>query len=221
VWWTCGRLFLFFDPSTGSAGTSCGSEVLWQDSQTRPRFLLPTANATDLYTLIVVDRDATSAVEPLRSPLRHFAACNVSGQSLLAPGLGPSDPVSNWFAYSGPRPPAGSGCHRYYGMAFRQNPSLPPPTLFVNASSPTDRLNWDFPTWAAEQGLEWVGGNYWTTQNADTRNVTGACNAGPQNGAGAAGVASAAALMAALGAALAAAGAGRREGKEEEEEDEE
>jgi hypothetical protein len=188
--WACGGGVLLAFPTQAGGGSGgptalvpCSGEVLWAQSQTRPTVYVPRANQSDLYTLLVLDRDAPSSWDPVRSPLRHMVVTNVSGTDLASPGgwtaSAPADGAL--FNFSGPRPPALSGCHRYYAVAFRQSPDVAP-YLAVNASNPSDRLNWDFVSWYASQRLERVGSSFWTTQNADTRNVTGPCQAGPQTG---------------------------------------
>lgn len=180
----CGGLIMsFFNSVTQQQDlTDCGKEILYNESQVRPTFIVPKPNLTDLYVIIIVDRDAPSASSPIRSPLRHYAAYNITGNQLLSPGLEPSTIVSTtWFNFSGPQPPAGSGCHRYYGMVYRQDPLtlLNEQSLLINTSDPTNRLNWNFVEWATEQNLTKVGVNYWSTQNMYTR-VAG-CDANPSN----------------------------------------
>jgi len=167
----CGGLFMSFYNFTTKQydSTDCGNEILYNESQIRPIFILPKPNLTDQYVIIIVDRDAPSASNPIRSPLRHFAAYNISGNQLLTPGLDSNTLISTWFNYSGPQPPAYSGCHRYYGMVYRQNPNIIP-ELYINFTDPTNRLNWNFVEWANNNSLEKIGVNYWTTQNMYTRN---------------------------------------------------
>lgn len=172
--WVCdGSPLLKF----GAESIKCGSEVLWYESQTRPTFWFYNADPGAFYTLIVVDRDATSAQDPSRSPLRHFATPHVPGALLATHGLTPDAALPEaWFNFSGPRPPPGTGCHRYYAIVYEEDPDVFP-TLYINASDPNNRLNWDFPTWAQNNSLTKVGVNFWATQAAETR--TGPCFPGP------------------------------------------
>ena len=173
--WNCsGSLAVSFG---GSVDVACGTEVL-QNVTTgagiAPTFQLNGAIPTSRYTVIVVDRDAPSQVDPSRSPIRHFATGDVLGASLAA-GWSNGATAALWTNYSGPMPPNGTLCHRYYAMAYLQaanvTPSLP---------ATTARFNWDFPTWASDPvngPLVKVAVNVWRTQNLAVR--TGACDATP------------------------------------------
>ena len=80
-----------------------------------------------------------------------------------------------WFNFSGPRPPVGSGCHRYYAMLYLQTPARTP-TLFINFSDPSNRLLWDFPSWASNNSLTKLGVSFWTTQAEADRAANGPCS---------------------------------------------
>ena len=143
---------------------TCGTEVLQGVTSIMPRLTLPSANLSSLYSVIVIDRDAPNASAPIRSPLRHMTLSNVSG-SLLYSGLdwatqASSPSIAVMFNYSGPQPPAGSLCHRYYVQVYMQTEGIYP-TL-----NTTSRYSWNFPAWAAQNNLTKVACNYWQTQNA-------------------------------------------------------
>jgi hypothetical protein len=163
----------------GGESVRCGSEVLLAQSQFRPTFLYYDADPEAFYTLIVVDRDATSAAAPTRSPLLHFATPHIPGSQLHGRGLGPDVLLpGSFFNFSGPHPPSGSGCHRYYAMLYLEDPSVYP-VLALNESYSSYRFNFDFQSWCASQNFQKVGVNLWVTQAADTRQQ--ACNAGPES----------------------------------------
>jgi len=166
--WVCdGGVAISFG---GAVTVACGTEVLQDASQAQPvlTFVNASAPADALYTIIIVDRDAPSEASPVRSPLRHYAAGNVPAAALAA-GSGAEE--SAWFNYSGPQPPAGSVCHRYYAMLYLQSPGVTP-----ELEDPTSRLQWDFPGWAANNSLAKVAVNYWRTQNLSAR--AGPCDGG-------------------------------------------
>jgi hypothetical protein len=177
----------------GPASVSCGTEVLWnsstsQGASSRPTIVFPPADPTLLYTLLVLDRDATSAALPVRSPLIHGAYVNVPGNMLQStPGFGPASSGSAvaLFGYSGPMPPSGTLCHRYYTFLYSQTAGQTPALNVTQVG----RFNFNFPEWANANGLTRVASNFWNTQNAGAR--TGPCDSAPsasptpqQNGAG-------------------------------------
>ena len=167
--WVCsvaGALTVQFS----SGPVVCGTEVLIADTATQPTIALPSANSAALYTVLVVDRDASSPWLPVNSPLRHMALSSVPG-ALLAAGISSAAAAgAPLFPYSGPRPPAGSACHRYYVQVYEQTPGVIPSIANIS-----NRLTWNFPEWARNESLTKVAVNVWRTQNAASR--TGPCNA--------------------------------------------
>lgn len=167
--WVCsvaGALTVQF--SSGSV--VCGTEVLIADTAVQPTIALPSADSAALYTVLVVDRDASSPWLPANSPLRHMALSSVPG-TLLAAGISSAAAAgAPLFPYSGPRPPAGSACHRYYVQVYEQTPGIVPSIANIS-----NRLTWNFPEWARNESLTKVAVNVWRTQNAASR--TGPCDA--------------------------------------------
>lgn len=156
--WICNGAL---DVAFGSQHVSCSSEVLQDVAQAQPTVTYTAVNFSLLYTLIIVDRDAPSMGSPTRSPLRHYAAGNIPA-AILSAGAGSTVPA--WFNYSGPQPPNGSLCHRYYVMLYAQAPGT-----FPTLVDPTSRYLWDFPVWAANNSLTKIAVNYWETQNLSAR----------------------------------------------------
>ena len=206
--WACsapggGEASVFLVFSNVATAVACGSEVLYADAQLAPAMSYADADPALRYTLLVLDRDAPNASVPLRSPLIHMALADVRGADLAPPSS--VTPVTAeltvLFNYSGPQPPANSGCHRYYIFLFEQTPGVSP-TLNVTQRG---RYTFDFPSWATSNSLTFLNvTNFFSTQNAATR--TGGCGAAPaQNGAPAAAAAAlpAAALLAAAVLSLA------------------
>lgn len=167
--WVCSDALL--SVVFGSQATSCATEVLQDIAQVQPivTYFNSSADPSSLYTLIIVDRDAPNSSVPVRSPLRHYAAGNIPA-SVLATGAGAA--VVAWFNYSGPQPPVGSLCHRYYVQLYVQTPGVTP-TL----ADPFSRYTWDFPAWATNNSLSKVAVSYWRTQNLGVR--TGPCDGTP------------------------------------------
>jgi hypothetical protein len=146
----------------GAQDVRCGDEVALSTSASMPTISIPgTALTGTNYTIIVVDRDATSAVAPTRSPLRHMTLEGVPRAALERGVARADDALAPVFPYSGPRPPAGTGCHRYYAMIYQQTDGVP-----VQPFNVSNRYTWDFPTWAGESSLTKVGVTFWRTGNA-------------------------------------------------------
>jgi phosphatidylethanolamine-binding protein (PEBP) family uncharacterized protein len=207
--WICGASLT----ATFSDGTlaACGAEVLQNVSSRMPTVSFAgaaTAPAGTLYTLLVVDRDAPNASVPIRAPLLHMALASIPAAALSA-GLGPAlaDGVVPLFAYSGPGPSAGSGCHRYYFQLYVQDATQAAPFLPANMS----RFAWDFVSWATSSNLTKVPSatTHWRTQNLNAR--VEPCEAAPAAAAGGSslalpvGLGLAAAAVAAAAAAIIAA----------------
>ena len=169
--WIC---FGSLDVAFGSQHVACSSEVFQNVAQAQPTVTYTAVNSSLLYTLIIVDRDAPSMGSPTRSPLRHYAAGNITA-AILSRGAGSA--VSAWFNYSGPQPPSGSLCHRYYVMLYAQTPGT-----FPTLVDPTSRYLWDFPAWAANNSLTKIAVNYWETQNLSAR--TAPCGGSGGGGSG-------------------------------------
>ena len=201
--WACApstALSVSFAASGGPPdAVGCGAEVLWLASQTQPALGYGGADALAAYTLLVLDRDAPNAAAPIRSPLIHMALADVNGAE-LASGRVTNASGRAMFPYSGPRPPAGSLCHRYYVFLYLQNPSVSP-ALNVSA---VGRYAFDFPTWAAQNSLTRIDAvAYFQTQNDTFR--TGPCGSPAQSAAPAPATLGAAFAAAAFAAALFAA----------------
>jgi len=101
------------------------------------------------------------------------------------------------FPYSGPRPPAGSLCHRYYLELYEQSDTI----VELNVSA-VGRFSFDFPTWAALNGLTRMADatTFFQTQNDTFR--TDACAGQPAQSGAPAGAAFGGASLAVLVVAL-------------------
>ena len=125
----------------------------------------------DLFTIVIVDRDAPNSTNPNVSPIKHMTIANVP-YALLKSGFNSTSSVPTaLFAYAKPGPPPSSGCHRYYALLYKQTPGVTP-----SMANPNDRRLWDFPTWAKNNSLIGpISINYWQTQNVNT--TSAACPA--------------------------------------------
>ena len=187
--WICGNpnerdaLVINFEFVTppGPSTIDCGTEVSQNStsayqSSSMPLISYPYADDTEIYTVLIVDRDASSAANPTRSPIIHMAIGGITGNTLRE-GFSPLtiNVSSNliFFPYSGPQPPPGSLCHRYYTILYRQDASFTPE---LNVSL-IGRFNFNFPAWALNQSLTRLALNYWKTQSNLSR--IGGCDALP------------------------------------------
>jgi phosphatidylethanolamine-binding protein (PEBP) family uncharacterized protein len=177
--WACGpnlpRTTAFFANTSREAG--CGNEILQGAAAAMPTITFADAAAPpgQLYTVLAIDRDAPNRAAG--APRRHGIFVSVPA-SALAAGLTPASlgaagtglrVISN---YTGPRPPAGSGCHRYYIFIFAQaagpEPSFDP--------TPENAGAWNFLAWADAAGLVNTNATtYWQTQAEAAR--AGFCGA--------------------------------------------
>jgi len=161
----------------------CGTEVFQNVSSayqadSMPTISYDTADVSTMYTVLIVDRDASSASNPTRSPIIHMALSDVSGD-VLQYGISPStisDTVLSFQPYTGPGPPPNSFCHRYYVMLYSQDRSVTPQ---LNVSA-VGRFNFDFPTWANANSLTKLAVNYFQTQSNLSR--TAGCGENPSPG---------------------------------------
>lgn len=198
--WACNGPAVGLQVAFGDLAVICSTEVLQDASQLQPviTYYNASADPATLYTVIIVDRDAPSASNPVRSPLRHYAAASIPS-TVLAAGAGPS--VTALFNYSGPQPPVGSLCHRYYVMLYSQAAGVVP-----ILADPTVRTLWDFPAWAANFSLTKIAVNYWETQNLSAR--TAPCSGGGGGGSSSSALSAGAIAGIAVAAACALAAAG-------------
>ena len=200
---TTSALTLDFSASGGGVVTACGAEVLQGPSQAQPTITLPAAQLTaSRYTLLAIDRDAPSAAGPTRSPLRHMALLSVPRAALQAGVASAAAAAQGSMGYSGPQPPPGSGCHRYYVQVYAEAEGVAP-----QAFGPS-RFLWNFTQWAANSSLALVGGTHFRTQSNASRVAD--CDGrplAPPPGPGAAAPVSSAALAAAIAVPLVVAAA--------------
>jgi hypothetical protein len=99
--WICGgvssrdSVFVTFEDVTPPGpNVVCGTEVFQNvtsayQSASMPTISYDAADASLLYTVLIVDRDASSAANPTRSPIIHMAIGNVAGEVLFS-----SDPTT-------------------------------------------------------------------------------------------------------------------------------
>lgn len=166
------RLDVSFAQSGGPPVVTCGFPEVLQNASTAgvnaadgfaPTFTFASADDSKLYTLLVADRDAQSAANPWQAPVKHYADGNLPASALRA-GYGAGGTSALWFNYAGPRPPAWSGCHRYYAMLYEQAGELSAASL-----PDTGRTNWDFVSFASAAGLRKVAVNFWMSQDLSNR----------------------------------------------------
>lgn len=141
-------------PKSGE-DVAVGNFIKPSDSAEEPEvtFIAPDENAH--YTLLMVDPDAPSKENPIKSPYRHWVVANVPGTS----NFSQSSVLSS---YMGPAPPPKTKDHRYIFLLYKQ-PNL-------NSSFSTlsqDTSCWDFKSFVKENDLELVGVNFFISKNDD------------------------------------------------------
>ena len=153
---------------------NCGTPLPLATTQVQPTIYFKDADPGMLYTVIMVDRDALSMSSPAYSPVVHFIVSNVTATDLRN-GFNTSSmhSLKPFFSYSPPAPFVGTGCHRYYFILYAQSSQVFPTMDVIPADAILQRINWNFPQWAANQSLTKLGVNFFLTQ--DPRNSTGPC----------------------------------------------
>ncbi|EYB81968.1 hypothetical protein Y032_0370g110 [Ancylostoma ceylanicum] len=127
-----------------------GNELTPSASSKKP-ILNWNASPSGLYTVIMIDVDAPSRKDPFLSDYLHWMVVNIPGSHLkngdeLAP-------------YMGPRPPPGSGPHRYYILLYKQQSP-------VSSKKMSSRAHFDTSKFASQNGLGApVAGNYFKAQD--------------------------------------------------------
>lgn len=97
----------------GNFTVKLGNELKPDSTKEAPCNVTWPAEASSLYTLVMVDPDAPSRKMPLVGEVLHWLVINIQDPSKLSDG-------KEIVPYLGPGPPEGSGLHRYIFLAFRQ-----------------------------------------------------------------------------------------------------
>ncbi|KAM7297027.1 protein D3 [Ixodes scapularis] len=102
-----------------------------------------------VYAIAMLDPDAPSRSDPKFRPILHWLVVNVAAGDVKAPvNLRRATVLMN---YRGPKPPLGSGPHRYVFLAYKQRGTIASPhTLTV---PPEKRFNFNMNKFALEHGL--------------------------------------------------------------------
>lgn len=116
------------------------------------------ASALALYTLLMLDGDAPQPfVLHAGNSVRHLLVTNVPGQALIDGETG-VEGGTILSSYLPPRPPAGSGAHRYRLVLFEQRDGLLP--LELSLRTHESRYDWNASRFASEYALAPVGSNW-------------------------------------------------------------
>ncbi|EPB80812.1 phosphatidylethanolamine-binding protein [Ancylostoma ceylanicum] len=145
------KLDVTFD---GGKKVALGNELTPSASSKKP-ILNWNASPSGLYTVIMIDVDAPSRKDPFLSDYLHWMVVNIPGSHLkngdeLAP-------------YMGPRPPPGSGPHRYYILLYKQQSPVSSKKMSSRAHKTTriESFSFDTSKFASQNGLGApVAGNY-------------------------------------------------------------
>ncbi|KAG8466977.1 hypothetical protein KFE25_008356 [Diacronema lutheri] len=117
-----------------------------------PRVRFTAASALALYSLLLVDADAPRPfITHAGNAVRHWAVLNVPGQSLLD-GESGVEGGTIASAYFSPRPPAGSGVHRYRLLLLEQPGARALPAELALRTHES-RYDWNASRFIAERAL--------------------------------------------------------------------
>lgn len=119
------------------------------------------------YAIAMLDPDAPSYRDPKFRPILHWLVVNVDAGDIAAPANLKKGAVL--YKYRGPKPPLGSGQHRYVLLAYRQQRDVP-----ASATIPFEkRTNFNMDKFASEQGLgKPVAINYFLSEDCHVDGVT-------------------------------------------------
>ncbi|KAH6933139.1 hypothetical protein HPB50_012490 [Hyalomma asiaticum] len=121
------------------------------------------------YAIAMLDPDAPSRRDPKFRPILHWLVVNVEAGDVKKPVNYKSG--TELYRYRGPRPPMGSGPHRYVFLAYKQYRTIDmPQTLVV----PTDkRKNFNMNKFVKEHNLgNPIAINYFLAEDAYVDGVT-------------------------------------------------
>lgn len=119
------------------------------------------------YTIAMLDPDAPSYKDPKFRPILHWLLVNVDAGDITAPVNLKKGAVL--YKYRGPKPPLGSGQHRYVILAYRQQRDIA-----TSLTIPYEkRTNFNMAKFAGEQGLgKPIAINYFLSENCHVDGVT-------------------------------------------------
>lgn len=124
----------------------------------KPKFAYK-AEPDTLYTLAMVDPDAPSRAEPSLREILHYIAVNVPGNDVSK--------GETLAEYIGPKPPKGSGLHRYVFLLFKQSGPLKS-NMKIPAGDIEGRKNFSIRKFAKEYNLgEPVAANFFQAEYAE------------------------------------------------------
>lgn len=98
-----------------NVNVNLGAELTPTQVKNQPKITLPKYNDDEtLYTLLMLDPDAPSRINPANGEIRHWLVGNIPAYGQVADG----DTIAE---YVGSGPPQGSGLHRYIFLLFKQS----------------------------------------------------------------------------------------------------
>ncbi|KJH40733.1 phosphatidylethanolamine-binding protein, partial [Dictyocaulus viviparus] len=89
-----------------------GNELLPSVTSSKP-FLNWQSNPYSVYTVMMIDPDAPSRKNPKNRDFLHWLVVNIPGNDV--------NRGKEVVSYFGPKPPFGTGLHRYYLLAYKQS----------------------------------------------------------------------------------------------------
>ncbi|XP_071827635.1 protein D2-like [Apostichopus japonicus] len=114
------------------------------------------ANLNSYYTLIMADPDAPSHADPYSRYWIHWLVMNVKGSDVADGNVFTADTLTE---YTTPKPPPGSGPHRYYFLLYKQFEFRQDPESLIS------REGFDIASFALQQQLDGpVAGTMFRTQ---------------------------------------------------------
>ncbi|CAN7990581.1 unnamed protein product [Ixodes hexagonus] len=138
-----------FDVTFPAGQVLMGNAFTPKQASEHPSAIVFPREENAVYTLAMLDPDAPSRRDPKFRPILHWLVVNVPAGDSKAPLNLKRATVL--MTYRGPKPPLGSGPHRYVFLAYKQKEAIATPlTLRVPIEK---RFNYNMTKFAHEHGL--------------------------------------------------------------------
>lgn len=118
-----------FEASFEAGQISMGNRFTPEQASAAPSGIDFPRTAGAKYTIAMLDPDAPTMSDPKFGPILHWLVVNVEAGDVKAPV--DYEKGSELFSYRGPKPPAGSGPHRYVFLAYKQQKTIESPQTLV------------------------------------------------------------------------------------------
>ncbi|XP_050051284.1 protein D3-like [Dermacentor andersoni] len=138
-----------FEARFKAGEVAMGNQFSTQQASAPPPFVEFPRTAGGVYAIAMVDLDAPSARDPKFRPILHWLVINVEAGDVKGPVNYKKG--NELYKYRRPKPPMGSGRHRYVFLAYKQYRTIEAPQTLVVPSD--KRRNFNIGKFAKENNL--------------------------------------------------------------------